>query len=46
MRRGSGPARPGEITYGSYLALDDVLSAQHLESKRLGVDAHALKAIG
>ena len=40
MRRGTGPAAPGEITYGSYLALDDILSAQHPESLRLGVDAH------
>lgn len=40
MRRGARPAGPGEITYSSYLALGDVLSAQHPESARLGVDAH------
>jgi tryptophan 2,3-dioxygenase len=40
MRRGTGRAREGEITYGSYLALDTILSAQHPESAAHGVDAH------
>ncbi|WP_108659267.1 tryptophan 2,3-dioxygenase family protein [Acuticoccus kandeliae] len=40
MRRGVKPAGPGEITYSSYLALDEILGAQRPESARLGVDAH------
>lgn len=40
MRRGIGPAKAGEITYASYLRLDDILSAQAPESVRHGVDAH------
>jgi tryptophan 2,3-dioxygenase len=40
MRRGTRPAGPGEITYGSYLRLDDILSAQHPESARQGEEAH------
>jgi tryptophan 2,3-dioxygenase len=40
VRRGTGPAGPGEITYGSYLALDTILAAQHPESEAAGVDAH------
>jgi len=40
MRRGTGPAGPGEITYASYLRLAEILSAQHPESARQGIDAH------
>ncbi|MEM7695186.1 MAG: tryptophan 2,3-dioxygenase family protein [Pseudomonadota bacterium] len=46
MRRTQGGGFPvsrpdgGEITYGSYLRLGDVLNAQAPESERLGVDAH------
>lgn len=40
MRRGAGPAGPGEITYASYLRLEQILGAQAPESARLGIEAH------
>lgn len=40
MKRGGGRAKPGEITYASYLGLEKVLGAQAPESERHGIDAH------